>query len=167
MTEKNMTKADFYTSVVLMAFGITVIVMALDMPIIARDPYSSPGVLPVILGIVITALSFIMFVRSLWRTKGHLSLSGSFLKDVISSTSVHRILATIIICFCYAFLLGKLVFPLLTFLFIFAFIVFFEYDRKTPFKAQRKNLFIAALTALLTSASVTVVFRYLFLVRLP
>ena len=167
MTEKNMAKADFYTAIVLMAFGIAVTIMARQMPEIPRDPYSAPGVLPTILGIIITSLSLIMFIRSIIKTKGQVGVSGSSLKSAVTAAAFYRILATIVFCLCYAFLLGKVWFPALTFFFIFGFIVFFEYDRKTPFKTQIKKLIFAALVALVASAMVTAVFRYLFLVRLP
>ena len=167
MTEKNLVKADFYTSIVFMVFGITVTVMALRMPQIPRDPYSSPGVLPVILGVIITGLSLIMFIRSVIRTRGLPGVSGSSLKAAFTAVSFYRILATVILCLCYVFLLGKIMFPLVTFLFIFGFIVFFEYDLKTPFKPQIKKILIGALVAFAASATVTVIFQYLFLVRLP
>ena len=161
-----MAKADFYTAIVLMAFGITAIVMALGMPVIS-DRYSAPGVLPIFLGIVIAGLSFIMFIRSLVRMKGKVGISLASVKDTIAATGALRIIATIALCLCYSFFLGKLLFPLLTFLFIFAFILFFEYDRKMPLKLQIKTILIAVLVAIITSAAVTAVFRYLFLVRLP
>ena len=167
MTEKNMAKADFYTAVALMAFGIAATVMARQMPEMPRDPYSAPGVLPAFLGLIITVLSLIMLIRSIARTRGRLGVSGESIKTVIRSAGVHRILVTIVLCLCYAYLLGKLMFPVLSFLFIFGFIVFFEYDRKTPFRPQIKKILVAALVALITSAMVTLIFRYLFLVRLP
>jgi len=167
MTEKSMARADFYTAIVLMAFGITVTVMALRMPEIPRDPYSAPGVLPTFLGIVITGLSLIMFIRSLVRTKGKVGVSGSSIKNVLTMTGTLRMIVTVIFCLCYVFLLGKVYYPLVTFLFIFLFILCFEYDRKTPFKPQLKKLLIAVLAALIASALITAVFQYLFLVRLP
>jgi hypothetical protein len=172
MTEKNMVRADFFTSIVLMAFGITVTVMALQMPKeygirAGQSPYSAPGVLPTFLGAVITGLSLIMFVRSLVKTKGRLGVSGESIKNVFAATAALRMIAAVIFCLCYVFLLGKVLYPLLTFLFIFGFIVYFEYDRKTPFKPQIKKLLIAVLVAFLASLAVWAVFRYLFLVRLP
>ena len=166
MTEKNMIKADFYTSIVLMAFGITAIVMAMGMPVI-NNSYSAPGVLPIFLGIVITGLSLIMFIRSIIRLKGCLGVSGASIKEALSAVGSLRMIATVILCLCYTFLLGKVWFPALTFLFIFAFIVFFEYDRKSPFRPQVKIILFAALVAILASAAVAALFRYLFLVRLP
>ncbi|MDR0486894.1 MAG: tripartite tricarboxylate transporter TctB family protein [Treponema sp.] len=172
MNERRMAKADFFTSIVLMAFGISAAVMALQMPKDygmggGQSPHSAPGLLPVILGVVIAGLSFIMFVRSLIRTGGAVGVSGASLKEVFTETGTLRVIATIIICLCYVFLLGKVWYPLLTFLFVFVFAAFFEYDRKTPFRAQIKKLLFALLLALVTSAAVTAVFQYLFFVRLP
>ena len=166
MTEKNMIKADFYTSIVLMAFGITAIVMAVKMPVI-NNIYSAPGVLPIFLGIVITCLSLVMFMRSIIRLKGQFGVSGASLKEALTTVGATRMIVTIILCFCYTFFLGKILFPVLTFFFIFVFICFFEYDRKMPLKPQIKMILVATIVALLASGAVTAVFRYLFLVRLP
>jgi hypothetical protein len=167
MTEKNMARADFYTGIVLIIFGITITVMARQMPNIPRDPYSAPGVLPTFLGVVITGMSLVMFIRSIIRTKGQISISASSIKNVLILTATLRIASTVILCLLYVFLLGKLPFPLLTFFFIFGFIVFFEYERKIPLKSQIRKILIAVLTAAVTSAMITILFRYLFLVRLP
>jgi uncharacterized membrane protein YidH (DUF202 family) len=167
MTEKNMARADFYTAIVLLVFGVTVTVMAFQMPEIPRDPYSAPGVLPTFLGIVIIGLSLIMFIRSLVRTKGKVGVSGASIRNVLTMTGTLRMIVTVVFCICYVSLLGKVFYPLLTFLFIFLFILCFEYDRKTPFRPQLKKLLIAVLAAFIASALITAVFQYLFLVRLP
>ena len=167
MTEKNIARADFYTAVVLVAFGITVTVMARYMPDIPRDPYSAPGVLPTFLGVVITGLGLVMLVRSVMRTKGRLGVSGTEFKNAVSSAGTRRMMATAAICLVYAFLVGKISFTIITFFFVFWFIVFFEYDRKTPFGRQIKKLLVAALVAIAASGAITVIFTYLFLVRLP
>ena len=166
MTEKNLVKADFYTSIILMVFGITVIVMAVRMPVI-NNQYSAPGVLPTILGIIITILSFIVFVRSLIRSKGKVGISLASVRELLKDLGVRRIIATTVLCVGYALLLGKIWFPVLTFLFVFSFIVFFEYERKEPFKPQIKKILMAVLVALITSVSIAVVFEEFFFVRLP
>ena len=167
MTEKNMVKADFYTAVVLMAFGIAITVLALKMPVTAKNPYSAPGLLPGILGVIITGLSFIMFIRSIIRSKGKVGVQGASFKTFFNDIVTRRMIIAIILCISYGLLLGKLFFPLLTFLYNFIFIVFFEYDRNMPFKAQIKKLVIAAIIAICTAVLITAVFQYLFLIRLP
>jgi len=67
----------------------------------------------------------------------------------------------------YAVLLGKLWFPLITFLFVLIFIMIFEFDFKAPVAKQWKIPLFAVIIALITAASVTFVFQYLFLVNLP
>jgi hypothetical protein len=167
MTEKNMARADFYTALVLMVFGVTAVAIARKMPVIQGERYSAPGILPTLLGFTIFALSFIMFVRSLRRSRGAVWIKGTSFRAFLKDTATRRILLTIVVCVCYVVLLGKIYFPALTFLFIFGFVVCFEYDRETPFKAQIKKLMIAALLGLLVSVAVTLTFERLFLVRLP
>ena len=170
MTDESMTKADFYTSIVLIAFGITAIVFAFQMPGMTDDgqnPYSSPGLLPSILGMIIAGLGLIMFIRSLVRTKGKVGVSGQAFKTVFTDIGTFRILVTIALCVLYALLLGKLFFPVLTFIFVFVFIVLFEYDLKIEFKLQIKKIIIAAIVAAVTSVTIYMIFTYLFLVRLP
>ena len=170
MTEKNMGRADFYTALALIVFGITAAVMAFQMPSVeerGQSPYSAPGLLPGILSIVITGLSFILLVRALIRTHGRVGVSGASVRDFFAQAGTRRIIVTMVLCLSYAALLGKLFFPLLTFLFVFLFVVCFEYERGKAFKPQVKKLLFAALLAFCVSAVVTLIFQYLFLVRLP
>ena len=167
MTEKSLVKADFYTAIVLMAFGISATTMARKMPVIPRDPYSAPGVLPTLLGIIIAGLGLVLLIRSIVRTQGKVGLSGTSFKAFFSDPATQRMIVTIVLCIGFVVFLGKIFFPLLTFLYIFLFIVLFEYDIKTPFKAQRKKVLVAGFVALCSSISITAIFQYLFLVRLP
>jgi len=167
MTEKTLLKADFYTSIVLMASGIVVTVMAFQMPVMHEDPYSSPGVLPGFLGAIITALSFVMFIRSIIKTRFSVGVPVTSVKSFLHEIATRRMIITIILCVLYVFFLGKVFFPLLTFLYILLFIVIFEYDRKISFRLQKKKLLIAAAVALCSSVSIMLIFQYLFLVRLP
>ena len=167
MTEKNMARADFYTGLLIMVFGITVTVMARLMPDMPEDPYSAPGVLPTFLGFVLIGLSLVMLVRAFRRIKGQVGVSGAEIKSAVTTTSALRITVTIALCIVYTLLVGKVSFPFLTFFFIFGFIVCFEYERKSPLKPQIKKILFAALTAAATSAAIAAVFIYLFLVRLP
>jgi hypothetical protein len=167
MTEKNLARADFYAGLIMVSFGITITVMALQMPDVPKDPYSAPGVLPFFLGVIITGLSLIMFVRSIVRTKGKVGFSTDSIKSFFSDSATLRVIVTTLLCISYSVLLGKLLFPLLTFFFIFVFIVVFEYDRAMPFRPQMKKVLVAALIAAVAAASITAVFQFLFLVRLP
>ena len=167
MTDKNMARADFYTGIILMVFGITALIMALQMPEIPEDPYSAPGVLPIFLCVIIIILSLIMFVRSISKTKGRVGFSAAGVKSFLTDTGTLRIGITGVLCVSYALLLGVVLFPLLTALFVFIFIVIFEYDIKMQLKPQIKKILMAALIAIISSASITIVFEKAFLVRLP
>lgn len=170
MTERTMTKADFITAMFLIVFSAAVIFLSLGMPTMAdrnASPYSGPGVVPAFIGGMIFLLSSAMLVRSLRR-----GVRRSFPEDKgkpseEDSSSWGRIARTLALCVLYVALLGKVWFPLLTFLFVFLFILTFEYDLKAPPGRQWKIPLAAAILALATSASVFLVFQYLFLVNLP
>jgi putative tricarboxylic transport membrane protein len=170
MTEKNMARADFYTALALIVFGITALAMAVQMPRVTeprQSPYSAPGLLPAVLGAVIAALGLILLVRSLVRTKGQVGVSGSSFRHFFTEAGTIRIMVTIALCLSYTALLGKVFFPLLAFLFVFVFVLCFEYTLKESLRSQVRKILFAALLAACTSAGVTLIFQYLFLVRLP
>ena len=170
MTEKSMARADFYTAIVLIAFGITVTVMALQMPPVTergQSPYSAPGLLPTLLGIVITGLSAFMLVRSIRRIGKDVALPEGAVKAFFGGVPTRRMAATIVLGVLYSLGLGTVNFVLLTALFIFVFVLVFEYDRGKSPGAQKKKIFFAALLAVCASFAVMGVFQYLFLVNLP
>ncbi|TXT46194.1 MAG: hypothetical protein FD137_1293 [Spirochaetes bacterium] len=170
MTEKSMVKADFVTSVVLIALGLAIIVLSLQMPTMAdrnQSVFSAPGVVPGFIGVMLTLLSGSMFLRSLKRKALQEVKAGLAPSDVLVQKSTRRILTTIVMCSLYALLLGRVWFPIPTFAFIFIFIVLFEYDKSSSFSSQRKKIIVAATIALATTALVMLVFQKLFLVNLP
>ena len=170
MTEKNLVKADFYTSIILMAFGITATVMAVRMPTDfgrGSDLHSAPGVVPALLGSIITVLSLIMLFRSIARAKGRVGISSSSFGAFVKDSTTIRIVSTIALCLLYFFLLGHIPFMALTFMFVFAFIVFFELDRKASLRSQAKILIKAAIVGICSSVAITMLFEQVFFVRLP
>ena len=170
MTEKSMAKADFVTSVVLLAFGVAVLVISIGMPTLAdanQSKYSAPGIVPGFIGVMVTLLSFSMLLRSI-RRKGMVDLvPKDAVKNLFAQETTMRILKTTLLCVAYTILLGKIWFPLATFLFIFVFIVLFEYDFRSAFKPQLKKVVVAFIIAVTSTFLVTLVFQGLFLVNLP
>jgi hypothetical protein len=169
MNEQNMPKADFYTSIVLTAFGAVVLVMSIQMPSMteqSHNPYAAPGIVPGLLGAVIALLGGVMFIRSI-RKGGTRKITGEAISRAFRDDTTLRMGKTILLCVAYALLLGKLPFTPLTAFFVLIFVLFFEYDRKETFRSQGKKGIIAALLAVSTAAAVYVVFFYLFLVNLP
>jgi len=170
MKEENMPKADFYTSIILMAFGITVLILSLKMPTMAeqsKNPYAAPGIVPALLGIIIAFLSGIMFFRSIRKGGHRKQITGEAIKGFFIHESTNRMVKTILICVLYSLLLGHVNFVLLTTLFIFIFVLTFEYSFKESFKSQIRKVLMAAVLAVITSTTVYGVFVYLFLVNLP
>lgn len=171
MNEKDMPKADFITSIVLFVFSLTVVVMSINMPRLENrevNPLSVPGIVPGFLGVIIGIFALIMFVRSL-RQKGYrLELSADKTRAFIIKDSSLRAVITIALTLVYAWgLIGRIPYVLATFLFVFAFISIFEYEKDNPPAQKRKKVLIAVVMAVLVAAIVSVVFRYLFLVSLP
>ena len=171
MKEQNMRRADFVMSSFLLAFGVAVLLLSLGMPRFEDrkiNPYSVPGIVPGFLGAVIALLGIILFVRSVRQGGFRLGLSAAALRDFFLTEETRRILLTIVLGVAYALgLLGRTHFMIATGIFVFAFVMVFEYKKKERLRAQWKTVLSGAILACVTSASVYAVFAYLFLVNLP
>jgi len=189
MTESTMNKADFYTSIVLLILSLGIIIISIQMPSMTErneSQWSNPGVVPTFIGIALFLLSGSMLLRAIKRgilkkneninsdsnngtisVEDASSISKSPDKNSLFSNPYFRILITIVLCSLYASVLGKIWFPFATFVFIVLFIVVFEFDPKKSLRSQGKKLLWAMVIAACTSAAVTIVFQYLFLVNLP
>ncbi|MHA1566910.1 MAG: hypothetical protein ACTSX7_16490, partial [Alphaproteobacteria bacterium] len=65
-----MAKADFVTSILVILLGLGAFVTSLRMPRYEHlnvDPYTVPGIVPGILGILLLVLGVVLFARSLKR----------------------------------------------------------------------------------------------------
>jgi len=166
-----MPKADFVTSIVLIVFSVSVIWMSIKMPRLEErniNPWSIPGLVPLILGIVILCLGIALFLRSI-KQKGYtLGITKESAGSWFRKPSTVRTGLTLLLTLIYAWgLIGRISYPVATFLFIFLFIIIFEYNRKESRRKKLKRVLLAAVTATLTSTAVSVLFQYIFLVRLP
>lgn len=165
-----MPRADFVTSILLTAFGIAIYVMSVQMPRLEDqkiNPYSAPGVVPTFLGAVIGLLGFVLLVRSLLRGGHRLGVNARTLKAFFTADITRRALLTVTLSVVYALILGRIPYAVATGLYIFAFILTFEYRWRESFASQIKRVAIAALIAVLAAGVVAATFRYLFLVTLP
>lgn len=169
--QSQMHRADFVASIVLLAFGIMIVVLSVQMPRLEHrniNPYTVPGLVPGLLGAAITAMSVMMLVRSLLHKGYALGLTRARIAELLSVPQLRRVLVTLIFCLFYAVgIVGRLWYPAATFIFVFGFILLFEYRRDHPLRRQKARVAFAGVEALLTAAVVSAVFRYLFLVRLP
>jgi putative tricarboxylic transport membrane protein len=166
-----MVRADFLTGVVLIIGSLYVIFESWRMPRmehLGAHPLSVPGVVPAFLGVVLIIFGVVLVVRSV-RAGGHrLGLSTGKVRAVLARPGNQRLLITVALTIGYAgFLVGRIPYELATGLFIFAFVVTFEWE---PGRAAAKYVrLIAAVVVLaaVTTGLVSWVFERLFLVTLP
>ena len=164
-----MVKKDFITSVVLIAFSLSVVVSSFTMPRLERrgiDPFSAPGVVPGMIGFILLCLALILFVRSVRR--GGYRVFSSEGERGGHRGAVRRVILTLVISLVYALgFLGHLDYTLSTILYIFSFIVLFEYRPDKSLRSQTRVLGYALLQAVVAALLITLVFRRLFLIDLP
>lgn len=166
-----MPRADFLTSLLLFIFGIAVLIASIKMPRFEEqgaNPYSVPGIVPGFLGVAVAFLSLILFIRSVIQKGYKLGLTREVVKGFLNSDSTKRFFLSLILCVTYgAFVLGRIPYHIATGLFVLVFIIAFEFQFKENLLSQRKTIISSLAEAVLVSAGVTFLFRYLFLVKLP
>lgn len=171
MNEKQMRKADFITSIVLLVFAFTVTWMALSMPRLEEkniNPYTAPGVVPGILGVIIFILALIMFVRTLRSSDFLPKIEKGNLKSLLKDAGTMRLSVSLALCLVYALILiGNIPYILATFVFVFAFILCFDLKFDAAQGSRKRIIIVALIEAVLTAAAVSAAFEYLFLVDLP
>jgi len=163
MKEEDMNKADFFTSIFLFLFGLIIFIMSLKMPTfreVGADPYSAPGIVPGILGVIIACMGAILFFRSVIRKGYKIHISFQSIMLFLKNNSIKRFLIALFLSLFYVIFLGKIDYFILTGIYIFSFILAFE-------SKSKKNIILALLLAVAIAASISFVFRYLFLVTLP
>jgi len=171
MEERNMPRADFVTSLILITFGSSVLITSLRMPRLEEqqvNPFSVPGLVPGLLGVLIAFLGIVLLVRSIVQKGYRLDISGETTRGFLAAETTRRFALTILLSVAYAMgMLGRMPYPLATGLYIFVFIVIFEYRRGQSIVSQWKRILLAAGIAAAASGAVTGVFRYAFFVTLP
>jgi hypothetical protein len=171
MKESDMPKADLVTGIVLFAFSIGVIVLSSQMPTyseMGRNPYSAPGLVPTLLGIVIGSLSLVLIIRSIRRGGYRLGLTAQNVSGFFRKGPTVRVLVTLVWSVVYAFILiGRMHYAIATGIFVFGFIAYFEYERRKTVREHLRSFGFGLLEAVLVAVIVSGVFQYLFLVTLP
>jgi hypothetical protein len=168
MRDPAMTKLDFISSIVLIAFGGLVLLESWRMPRFeeqAANIYSAPGLVPGVLGVVLLLCGFIIFIRSLVLGGWRLTSADSKLEIGVGARNV---LITVAISSVYVLLLiGNLPFWLATTIYGFAYTAIFEYRSANPLRTKLSLLVTGFLLALAIALTVTLVFERIFLVRMP
>ncbi len=163
-------RADLLFGLVLVALGIAVAFESWRMPRFTElgvHPMTAPGLVPGLLGLVTAMLGGILTARSA-RTGGSSPAAsvGGESREFLRQAG--RFALTLVLCLAYAaVLIGRVEFWLATGLFVFAFIVLFEWSGEREISGHVRAVVFAGIQAVVVSALVTVVFERIFLVRLP
>ncbi len=171
MKESNMPRADFVVGILLLVFGIAITWNSLAMPRYEDQGGSfldSPGIVPAILGVLITLFAAVLLARSIVRKGYRLGINGATLVGVLRDVTTVRMIVVIALGVFYGLILLRwLHFIASTAIFIFAFVMIFEYELKKPFAAQWKVPVFALVLSAAVTAATYYAFQYLFLVNLP
>ena len=166
-----MPKADFITGLILIGLSLYVFVESWRMPRLEHlkiHPLSVPGLVPAFLASVILIFGTALVIRSILRGGHRLGFTLESFRQIFNKPGNRRLLLTAILCMGYAvFLIGTLPYWLATGIFIFLFVILFEWKQDMDSAAWRRYLISGILIAILASAAITLVFERLFLVALP
>jgi putative tricarboxylic transport membrane protein len=166
-----MVRADFITGIVLILVSLYVLVESWRMPRmehLGAHPLSVPGVVPAFLAIVLIVAGVVLVIRSVQAGGHRLRLSSEKLREVLAKPGNRRLAITLVLTVGYAgFLVGRIPYELATGLFIFAFIVVFEWERGRATTRYIRLVVTAAILAAVTTGLVSAAFERLFLVTLP
>ena len=158
MNEKQIIKADFFVSLLLIAFSLFIVIAGLFMPKYENwGYYAMPAMSPVFFGSVLFFMSLILFYRALVRKGYKLGLNAEQVKKFRQDPTVRRFSVCLGLVVSYYFLLGTVNFVLLTTAFLFGNIAYFKGAKWWT------NLIISSVTAV----GVWLVFYKIFLVPLP
>jgi hypothetical protein len=166
-----MKKADYLTGLALILFGIYVMVESWRMPRLEHlqaHPLSAPGIVPAFLAAVLLLFGLILVVRSVRAGGHHIGLSREGIRKSLANPGNRRLLVTTILTLVYAgVLVGRTPYTLVTGLFVFVFVVVFEWRRDMSRREMGRMGLAAAILAVVFSLAVSYTFEKLFLVTLP
>lgn len=166
-----MKKADYLTGLALILLSIYVLVESWRMPRLEHlqaHTLSVPGIVPAFLAAVLLIFGLILAGRSVKAGGNRLGLSREGIRRTLSDPGNRRLLLTAVLTVVYAgVLVGRTPYGLATGLFIFVFVVAFEWRRGMSFREWKRLGLAAALLAVIIAAAVSYAFERLFLVTLP
>lgn len=171
METRPLARADLITGIILVVFGLAVLAESIGMPRLEErriNPWTVPGLVPAMLGIVLAALGAAVALRSALggalRPRAQLSVEES----AESRAALFRFSICAGLCLAYAVgLVGRAPFWTATGLFVFAFVAIFEWRTGDEKKTRLIKLSIAAALAVAAMLAIPYLFEHLFLVRLP
>jgi hypothetical protein len=154
-----------------MALGLVVIHQSWTMDRLeaqGADPWSAPGLVPGILGGVLTLLGLALLVRSL-RSVSQPSPMPSAEENEEERAGRRRLAVTLLLCLLLVFgLIGHgLPFWLGAGLFVAAFVIVFNWRERKAKGQLGRGVVTAAAYGLVMGVTIHLLFQELFLVRLP
>lgn len=164
-----MDKRDLIFSPLLLALGIGVTVESFQMPRMQESgsgDFAAPGLVPGIIGIALAILAFLLLMRTIFGKKDA-TTEPTPVDPAERKRAFRSFVVTLGLTLIYALLMvGTLPFALATFLFLFAFISYFEWE---PGSGRRRvfRLTTAAAQAVVVAFAVTYLFEEIFKVTLP
>ena len=168
MKPTSLVKADFVSALVLLALGVGTVFESWRMPRLEErgiQPYTIPGLVPGLLGVVLLILGIVLLVRAS-RAGGWQLFGGD--PNPARGIVAKRVAVVLVLTFVYAVgLVGHISYEIATGLFVFAFIAAFEWQPGEALAPRLRHLASAAFQAILVAVVVALVFERIFLVRLP
>jgi putative tricarboxylic transport membrane protein len=166
-----MVRADFLTGLFLILLSLYVLFESWRMPRLEHlqvHPLSVPGVVPAFLAVILILSGGVLVIRSV-RAGGHrIGLTRHAVREVLGRPENRRLLITAGLTIGYAgFLVGSIPYWLGTGVFVFLFVMVFEWEGGRSSSGIVRLALVASALAVATTAAVTWVFERLFLVRLP
>lgn len=162
-------RTDLWTAAVFLAAAIAIIYASWLMPTFREQlgqAYTAPGLVPALYGTVIALLALWLGARSIGRGALRRGPKGSRARREGYSNA--RLVLAAALCLAFAVgMVGSLPFWLATSIFVFLFILLFEWRADMPWRARLRPILTAALLAVATGAAVVLVFQRIFYVRLP
>ena len=159
MDDKQMAKADFITSVVMIAAGLIVLAVTLYFPRFAEwgGIYSNPGFTPFLMVLALVGMYLYLLVRSLKRGGNQIRVTGEMVRKFFQSMVAKRYFICLGLFVLYYILLGRIPFILDTSLYLFLSILIFGGGRWLK----------ALVISVGTSFAIYLIFLRIFLVPLP
>jgi hypothetical protein len=162
-------RADFVGGIAWIAFGIAIVGGAWTMDRLERfgaTLYTAPGLVPGVIGAAIALLGLVLVIRSV-RGGAIAGFAAPWSPTPEGRSALMRSGIATALSLLYALgMIGRIPFPIATALFVFAFLMVFDVSDRAPSRLAKRAA-IAAITAIATSAVVSLVFERIFLVRLP
>jgi hypothetical protein len=163
-------RSDFLSALGWMGLGIAILIGSIMMDRLEKqdiNPYTIPGLLPGLLGIVMTILGALLAARS-WRPHLLASAAG---RAPVKPGERQRILLVLGLCLTFGVVLvgHGLPFWLAATIFVSVAILSLQYQqrRSSGAKLSQRMLITAAAIGLGAGVIITIVFQEIFLVRLP